>query len=216
MTNKKVFIDGEAGTTGLQILERLRNHSQVSVVSIDPDKRKHDDEKLKIIADVDVVILCLPDDAARKTAKLIQDAEFNVKILDASSAHRTTDDWTYGLPELEGGQREKIQRAQWVSNPGCYATGAILMLRPIISTTSFNSNTLITINAVSGYTGGGKNMIERYQQSDSPTLAYYGLDFNHKHTPEIQCWSGLHRRPVFYTIGCKFCPGYDRAYHDRS
>ncbi len=197
MTTYKVFIDGEAGTTGLQIRERLENHPNIDIISIDHDKRKDLDAKKAILQSVDVCILCLPDEAAKEAAILCQ--ELNVRVLDASSAHRTNSQWTYGLAELNSSQRQNIQDAQFVSNPGCYATGANLLLKPLTDAGIIPDDYLINVNAVSGYSGGGKQMIERYEteNSEAPTFGLYGLEFQHKHTPEIEKWSELKRRPVF-------------------
>ena len=193
----KVFIDGEAGTTGLQIRQRLDRHPNIEVISIDQDKRKDLKAKKTLLASIDVCILCLPDEAAIEAAKLCN--EMNVRTLDASSAHRTADGWVYGLPELITGQREHIAKAQQVSNPGCYATGGNLILRALSEAKLLNDDYLVSINAVSGYSGGGKQMIASYETDDStaPAFALYGLEFQHKHTPEIQAWSNLKRRPVF-------------------
>lgn len=193
----KVFIDGEAGTTGLQIRQRLDQHPNISVVSIDHEKRKDLATKKALLSSVDVCVLCLPDDAAKEAALLCQ--EMGVRVLDASSAHRTDSNWVYGLPEISPNQRNEIKQAQLVSNPGCYATGANVLLKPLTEAGLIPDDYLISINAVSGYSGGGKQMIESYEdeQSNSPTFGLYGLGFQHKHTPEIQQWSGIKRRPVF-------------------
>ncbi|UUD63494.1 N-acetyl-gamma-glutamyl-phosphate reductase [Pseudomonas seleniipraecipitans] len=195
MKKYQIFIDGQAGTTGLQIRQRLANHPQIDVVTIDHDKRRDADAKLALMRSVDVTVLCLPDDAAKETA--LQAREVGCRVLDASSAHRTASDWVFGMAELAKGQREAIAKAAAVSNPGCYATGAILLLRPLIEAGLLGANRELCINAISGYTGGGTKMVERYQQDDAPVYAAYGLGFDHKHIPEIQHWSGLQARPIF-------------------
>ena len=210
MKKHKVFIDGESGTTGLQIRQRLENHPGIEIVSIDYEKRRDNEEKLKILADVDVTILCLPDDAAKEAAKLAENSDSEVRILDASSAHRTAEGWVYGLAELEKGQREKIAAARKVSNPGCYATGAILLFKPLVEAGLMDQEKLVSINAVSGYTGGGKNLIEAYEtdgEKTVPAVGMYGLNFSHKHTPEIQKWAGLERRPLFIPSVANFPQG---------
>lgn len=196
MTQKfKVFIDGEAGTTGLQIRQRLQHHDQIELISIDHELRKDSNEKQRLMQLADVTIFCLPDAAAKEAATLAE--AVNARVIDASSAHRIVDGWTYGLPELNNTQRAKIATAQKVSNPGCYATGATLLLKPISHMLA--EDTQIAINAVSGYTGGGNQMIDQYQQAAAPSAyALYGLNFEHKHIPEIQTWSELNHKPSFF------------------
>ena len=194
----RVFIDGEAGTTGLQIRQRLEHHENITIVSIDPQLRKNAEEKHKLISSVDVTVLCLPDSAAIETTKLASST--NCRILDASSAHRTSPGWVYGLPELTPQQRDLITQAKLVSNPGCYPTGAILLLRPLIDAGLLSPQDFISIMAISGYSGGGKKLIEQYQNPESnsmPKYGAYGLNFEHKHIPEIHKWSGLGQRPIF-------------------
>lgn len=194
----RVFIDGEAGTTGLQIRQRLENHEDITIVSIDPQLRKNAEEKYKLISSVDITVLCLPDSAASETANLASST--NCRILDASSAHRTSPGWVYGLPELTPQQRDLIAQAKLVSNPGCYPTGAILLLRPLIDAGLLSPQDFMAIMAISGYSGGGKKLIEQYQNSKSnsmPKYGVYGLNFEHKHIPEIHKWSGLGQRPIF-------------------
>ena len=208
MKKYKVFIDGESGTTGLQIRQRLQNHAHIDVVSIDYEKRRDNEEKLKILSQVDVTILCLPDDAAKEAATLVEQSDTGVRVLDASSAHRTADGWVYGMPELCGDQRSLIQQAQKVSNPGCYATGAIMLLRPLVEADLLNGQALVSLNAVSGYSGGGKNLIQAYEEEGHvPTVGLYGLNLAHKHTPEIQKWAHLARRPIFIPSVASFDQG---------
>lgn len=203
MTKPKIFIDGEAGTTGLQIYSRLNGRDDIELVSLEASKRKDATERAKLINAVDVAILCLPDDAAREAVSLVSST--TVKILDASSAHRTAPGWVYGFPELNPTQREKIASAQFVSNPGCYPTGFLACIRPLIAKELLPLNFPITINAVSGYSGGGKNLIQKYdnfhEQQTGKTSLYpygvYGLQFGHKHVKEMHKYSGLASPPLF-------------------
>ena len=200
MARPRVFIDGEAGTTGLQIYSRLAQRNDVTVVSIDPDKRKDVAERARLIDSVDVAILCLPDAAAREVVGLVSSP--TVKILDASTAHRTDPDWVYGFPELASGQRQAIAKAQRVSNPGCYATGFLAAVKPSVAAGLIPASFPVTINAISGYSGGGRKLIEAYQDYPSdPEPAYpygvYGLSFGHKHVNEMHQYSGLTHAPLF-------------------
>jgi N-acetyl-gamma-glutamyl-phosphate reductase len=193
---KKVFIDGETGTTGLQVKDRLVNHPNIEIISIDPDKKRDVEEKRRLMKEADVTVLCLPDDAAKDSVVLAK--EEGCRILDASSVHRVADGWVYGLPELDVTQRDKIKGAQFVSNPGCYPTGAILLLKPLIEAGLLPADGDYSINAVSGYSGGGNALIDRYESTDNaPVYGAYGLTFNHKHLPEIKIWSGLDKAPIF-------------------
>jgi N-acetyl-gamma-glutamyl-phosphate reductase len=193
-----VFVDGGSGTTGLGIQERLGQQSDVVVKSIVEDKRKDAGAKRALMGEVDLVILCLPDDAARETVALIDSMGTSApKVLDASTAFRLAPDWTYGFPELELGQADKIRAARKVSNPGCYPTGAIALLRPLVDATLLPADYPVTVNAVSGFSGGGKSMIASYEDGSAPAFELYGLGFEHKHLPEMQLYSKLTHRPIF-------------------
>ena len=193
-----IFIDGEAGTTGLQILERLKGRTDVTLVSIDPGKRKDAAARRDMLNSADVAILCLPDDAAKEAVGLI-DAGSRTRVIDASTAFRVAPDWAYGLPELSKAQAAKIAGARRVSNPGCYPQGLIASMKPLIDAGIMAKGYPVTYNAVSGYSGGGRKMIEEYERAGTGAIAYlpYGLTFNHKHLAEMKLYAGLERDPIF-------------------
>jgi len=191
----RVFIDGEAGTTGLSIYERLERRGDLELLRIDPERRKDPSERKRLLNLADVAILCLPDEAAQEAVSWVERP--GVKILDASTAHRTAPGWTYGLPELKAEQRQRIQRSTRVANPGCYPTGAIALLRPLIDAGALSAAAPLSVHAVSGYSGGGRKLIERFQSANAPKYGAYGFGLTHKHLPEMQRYARLESTPLF-------------------
>ena len=201
----KVFIDGEAGTTGLQIRDRLAARRDIELIRIDPARRKDADARREALEAADVAILCLPDQAARDAVALAEGLP--VRFIDASTAHRVSDAWVYGFPELSPETRAAIPDAAFVSNPGCYATGAIALLAPLVAAGLVRADEVASINAVSGYTGGGKELIAEMEAADAPPHFAYALAQGHKHLPEIMARAGLTWRPVFAPAVGNFAQG---------
>jgi N-acetyl-gamma-glutamyl-phosphate reductase len=198
---KKVFIDGQEGTTGLQIRERLLGREDVALVEIPEDLRKDVAAKREAFEKADVVVLCLPDGAAVEAAQMGR--ELGARIIDASSAHRTDPGWVYGLPELTHGQREAVRNARFVSNPGCYPTGFLLAVRPLVDEGIISRDHRMTVHAISGYSGGGKKLIAAYKDRGAEegwSVRPYGLSLSHKHVPEMRVFANLIEAPVFSPI----------------
>jgi N-acetyl-gamma-glutamyl-phosphate reductase len=198
MSRTSVFIDGEAGTTGLGIRERLLAVPGVALRSLSDAERKDPAARLRVMASVDLVVLCLPDAAAKESTALADSLGKDApRLLDASTAHRVHPEWTYGFAEMLPGQAARIAAARKVANPGCYATGAIGLIRPLVDAGLIPPDYPLTINAVSGYSGGGKAMIGAHEETGGPAFELYALGLEHKHLPETQTYGGLTRRPIF-------------------
>lgn len=206
----RIFIDGEAGTTGLQIAARLDQRRDIELLRLDDTLRKDQQSRREMLNAADLVVLCLPDEAARQAVSMIENPD--VRVIDASTAHRVAADWVYGMPELTANQAGLIASAKRVTNPGCYALSSIAMLHPLVAAGILPADTAVTINAVSGYSGGGRQMIEQFEDAsaanhiDTP-FRVYGLGLEHKHVPEIQARSGLRVRPIFVPSVGRFRQG---------
>ncbi len=205
----KIFVDGQEGTTGLQINERLLKHSGIEILKIDNERRKDVELKRKFLNEADIVFLCLPDDASRESVSLVTNER--TCIIDASTAHRTNPDWAYGFPELKG-QRERIRNSKRIAVPGCYATGFVALMYPLVQEGLVQKEYPVTLHAVSGYSGGGKKLISQYE-SDSPQKGAlvaprpYAAKLNHKHLPEMQKIVGLDFTPLFTPLVCNYYKG---------
>ncbi len=209
MRKPVIYIDGKEGTTGLQIYDRLARREDIELLLIAEDKRKETAERKKLMNEADLVFLCLPDDAAVEAAGMVENP--NTKVIDASTAHRTAEGWIYGFPELGAVQREAIRTAKRVANPGCYATGFISLVAPLVRLGLLPSNAALAVHAVSGYTGGGKKAIAEYEaeerQKELVSPRHYAVTLSHKHIPEMVKVCGLERKPVFMPMICDFPQG---------
>ncbi len=192
-----LFIDGEQGTTGLQIHDRLRRRSDISLMTLPVAQRKDKHLRAEMLNSCDIAILCLPDEAARESVAMIENP--HVRVIDASSAHRVTPGWAYGFPELSADQADRIRTSKRVTNPGCYPTGAIGLLFPLVNAGLLPADYPVSIHAVSGYSGGGRAAVDSYESEDAagPTFQVYGLGLKHKHVPEIARYAGLSAPPFF-------------------
>lgn len=202
----KVFIDGDVGTTGLQIRQRLEGRSDIELIRLPDDKRKDTEARREALNSVDAVILCLPDDAAREAVALIENKD--VRVIDASTAHRTDEDWVYGFAEMTAGQRDAIRQSKRITNPGCYATGFIALMRPLAEAGLVPPYWPTTCNAVSGYSGGGKSMIAEFEGGGTAdNYRIYKTDLNHKHLPEMTFYGGLESPPLFMPAVGRYAQG---------
>lgn len=202
MSRTKVYIDGQSGTTGLQIYDRIGARDDLELLRIDEDKRHDPDERRKFLNSADIVFLCLPDEGAREAVAMIDNPD--VRVIDASTAHRTADGWVYGFPELSKEQREAIRTSKRVANPGCHATGLISTAAPLVRMGILPADYPLTCYSLTGYSGGGKKMIAQYEQAERPAQlsapGIYGLSLHHKHVPEMQKMTGLQYAPVFMPV----------------
>jgi N-acetyl-gamma-glutamyl-phosphate reductase len=208
---KKIFIDGSAGTTGLRIAERLKNRNDIEIIKLSEENRKDITFRKKALNEADIVFLCLPDDAAVQAVSLIENP--NTVVIDASTAHRTNPDWTYGFPELSKSQAQQVKKAKRIANPGCHASGFIALVYPLIEKGIIDSSALLSCFSITGYSGGGKKMIAEYEAESIDSLytapRQYGLGQTHKHLPEMKKITGLEKEPVFVPVVGNFYSGME-------
>eukprot|EP00526_Cylindrotheca_closterium_P018899 CAMPEP_0113647266 /NCGR_PEP_ID=MMETSP0017_2-20120614/25011_1 /TAXON_ID=2856 /ORGANISM="Cylindrotheca closterium" /LENGTH=354 /DNA_ID=CAMNT_0000559295 /DNA_START=91 /DNA_END=1155 /DNA_ORIENTATION=+ /assembly_acc=CAM_ASM_000147 len=203
----KVFIDGEAGTTGLQVRERLEKREDLEIISAPYELRKDEDTRKSCINEADAVILCLPDAASIEAASWVEEDNDRTVIIDASTAFRVDDNWDYGFPELSKEQRESLTKSKRIANPGCYPTGFIGLTRPLVDAGIIPEGTPLTVNAISGYSGGGKGLMELFEGEDHEPWAGYGFSLAHKHLPEMAEYSRLGKKPIFQPQIATFVQG---------
>jgi N-acetyl-gamma-glutamyl-phosphate reductase len=204
----RVFVDGQEGTTGLRIHEYLSRRDDIELLRIDPERRKDPAERSRLLNDADVAFLCLPDNAAREAVLLLNNP--NTCLIDASTAHRTDPSWAFGLPELAPEQRDRLRRTKRIANPGCHATAFILLMRPLVDAGLVPPDLPVSATSITGYSGGGKKMIEQYESGSDPRLHSprpYALKLAHKHLPEMMVHTGLRQKPVFLPIVSSFYKG---------
>ena len=209
MSKFKIFVDGQEGTTGLEINQRLQKRDDIEILKIDFEKRKDIDERKKYINQADIVFLCLPDDAARESVTLIEN--LSTRVIDASTAHRIADGWIYGIPELSVEHKKNIETAKRLSNPGCFATGFNMLMYPLLKENIVPADYPVTCHSVTGYSGGGRRLIEIFENDDNKeklnSPCFYALGLTHKHLPEMQKHSGLINPPIFTPIISKYYRG---------
>ena len=202
MGRMKVFVDGQEGTTGLEINDRLQKRNDTVILTIDPEKRKDPGERSKYLNQADVVFLCLPDDAAREAVSLVQNP--STRVIDGSTAHRTLDDWAYGIPELSKEHRTKIENSKRVSVPGCFATGFNMLVYPLVKEGFIPPGYPVSCHSVTGYSGGGKKLIGFFESEEhrntTGSPCFYALKLQHKHLPEMKKHSGLFDKPLCFFI----------------
>lgn len=206
----KIFVDGQTGTTGLKIHERLGLYTELDMITIEYEKRRDPAERARCLNEADVVFLCLPDDASREAVSLITNP--NTKVIDASTAYRANPDWTYGIPELSKEHREAIKNSKRISNPGCYATGFVVSIFPLIHHNIMQKDYPVSCQGITGYSGGGKALIDKYEENDgvnnyTKAPRPYTLTLNHKHLPEMTMRSGLVESPIFTPVVCDYYKG---------